>query len=62
VNTKERAKLANAVEVAMRAIQAADDELDDPQGNNMELIRVMVTKCRDRCTEILSLLPSQDVT
>lgn len=42
----------------MRAIQAADDELDDEGGKDLELVHSLVERCMQRCAEALKLLPS----
>jgi len=61
MTAKDREKLSLLVERAMRTIQVADDQLEDGNGDP-QMVRDLVKQCRDRCTEALALLPSENGT
>lgn len=56
MNDKQREQLSEIVVQGMRAIQAADDELDRDR-TDLDLVRGLLQRCKDGCTTALNLLP-----
>ncbi len=62
MNQRERGILDAQIKAALRSIQVADDEFVLTHDRDLDLVRKLVQKCHDHCTNLLRLLPSSEGT
>ncbi len=56
---REREIVATQIKAALRAISVADDEFAEPHDGDLDLVRKLVQKCHDHCTNLLRLIPPE---